>query len=367
MGSGAPKGHAAQGVMPLRLSIKTLPSEATKAHGNGGDALKIEEKNAALRVAVARLELSNHKRNEHKVLEAAKNGGAIFGGSGRSHHTSRSKSLEDAGLKARALGANTFQIFSASPRMWRAGPPDPDDVKRLRAVRERFDLAPLAIHVNYLVNLATLDPSIREKSIMAFRGELDRAAVIGAEYLVLHPGNYKGQSLGEGLAAFVLGLAEAARGFRAPGLSVLLENTVGAGSQIGSCFEDLRAIRDLAARETDLPLAYCLDTCHLLAAGYDVAHAQGLAGTLAEADRILGLDLVKVIHANDSKGALGSRLDRHANIGEGNVGQEGFRRILTHPALRSKPFILETPVDEEGDDQRNIDALKLLSRARVRK
>jgi deoxyribonuclease-4 len=88
---------------------------------------------------------------------------------------------------------------------------------------------------------------------------------------------------------------------------------------------------------------------------------------LAEADRILGLDLVKVIHANDSKGALGSRLDRHANIGEGNVGQEGFRRILTHPALRSKPFILETPVDEEGDDQRNIDALKLLSRARVRK
>jgi deoxyribonuclease-4 len=248
--------------------------------------------------------------------------------------------------------------------MWRAAPPDPADVKRLRVVRERFDLTPLAIHVNYLVNLATLDPVIREKSIAAFRGELDRAAIIGAEYLIVHPGNYKGQSLEQGLAAFVLGLAESAHGFRAPGLMVLLENTVGAGSQIGRRFEDLRMIRDLAARETDLPLGYCLDTCHLLASGYDVANADGLAATVAEADHILGLDLVRVIHTNDSKGGLNSHLDRHANIGEGKIGQEGFRRILTHPVLRAKPFILETPVDEEGDDQRNIDALKVLSRAR---
>jgi deoxyribonuclease-4 len=278
-------------------------------------------------------------------------------------HTSRSKSLEDAGLIAARLGANTFQIFSASPRMWRAGPPDPGDVKRLRAVRERFDLTPLAIHCNYLVNLATLDPPIREKSVAAFRGELDRAAAIGAEYLVVHPGNYKGQPLEQGIAAFVLGLAEAAHGFHAPGLSVLLENTVGAGSQIGRRFEDLRTIRDLAVRETDLSIGYCLDTCHLLAAGYDVANAAGLDATVAAADRILGLDLVKVIHTNDSKGALDSHLDRHANIGEGKIGEEGFRRILNHAALRSKPFILETPVDEDGDDQRNIDALKRLSAA----
>jgi deoxyribonuclease IV len=264
-------------------------------------------------------------------------------------------------LKAHQLGANTFQIFSASPRMWRAGLPEPTDVKRFRDARTRFDLAPLAIHVNYLINLATLDPMIREKSITAFRGELDRAAIIGAEYLVLHPGNYKGQSLAEGVAAFVVGLAAAARGFHAPGLTVLLENTVGAGSQIGRQFEDLRMIRDLAARETDLSLAYCLDTCHLLASGYDVAHAAGLKKTVEAADRILGLDLVRIFHANDSKGALNSHLDRHANIGEGEIGEKGFRRILTHSALRSKPFILETPVDEEGDDQRNIDALKRLS------
>jgi len=245
--------------------------------------------------------------------------------------------------------------------MWRAGVPDPVDVKRFRDARARFDLVPLAIHVNYLVNLATLDPVIRERSIVSFRGELDRAAIIGAEYLVLHPGNFKGQSPEEGIAAFVLGLAEATHGFRAPGLTVLLENTVGSGSQIGRKFEELRMIRDLAARETDLPLAYCLDTCHLLASGYDIAQAAGLKRTIGSADNILGLDLVKVIHANDSKGALNSHLDRHANIGEGQIGEAGFHRILTHPALRAKPFILETPVDEEGDDKRNIDALMRLS------
>jgi len=244
--------------------------------------------------------------------------------------------------------------------MWRAGVPDPVDVKRFRDARARFDLAPLAIHVNYLVNLATLDPVIRERSIVSFRGELDRAAIIGAEYLVLHPGNFKGQSLEQGIAAFVLGLAEAAHGFRAPGLVVLLENTVGSGNQIGRKFEELRMIRDLAARETDLPLAYCLDTCHLLASGYDVAQAAGLKQTVGAAEKVLGLDLVKVIHANDSKGALNSHLDRHANIGDGQIGEDGFRRILTHAALRDKPFILETPVDEEGDDQRNVDALKRL-------
>jgi deoxyribonuclease-4 len=245
--------------------------------------------------------------------------------------------------------------------MWRASTPDPSDIAKLKAARRRFDLRPLVIHTNYLVNLATLDTEIRAKSIISFRGELDRAAAIGAEYLVLHPGNYKGQSLEEGIAAFVLGMAEAARGFHAPGVTVLLENTVGNGCQIGSRLEELRMIRDLAARETDLPLGYCLDTCHLLAAGFDVASAQGLAETVSAAERILTLDLVRVIHANDSKGALGSRLDRHENIGRGKIGEDGFHRILTHKILRNKPFILETPVDEEGDDRRNVDALKRLA------
>jgi deoxyribonuclease-4 len=248
--------------------------------------------------------------------------------------------------------------------MWRASVPDPGDVKRFKDARARLDLMPLAIHVNYLVNLATLDPVIRERSVLSFRGELDRAATIGAEYLVLHPGNYKGQSVEEGIAAFVRGLAEAARGFRAPGLTVLLENTVGAGCQIGGKFEELRMIRDLAALATDLPLAYCLDTCHLLASGYDVASAAGLKATVEAAERVLGLELVKVIHTNDSKGAFDSHLDRHENIGEGQIGETGFRRILRHAGLREKAFILETPVDEEGDDLKNVDALKRLSGGR---
>jgi deoxyribonuclease-4 len=245
--------------------------------------------------------------------------------------------------------------------MWRAVKPDPNDIARMRKARERLDLFPLVIHVNYLVNLATLDPEIRAKSVASFRGELDRAAAIGAEFLVLHPGNYKTQTLEQGIAAFVLGLAEAAQGFREQGLTVLLENTVGSGCQIGSRFEELRMIRDLAARETDLPLGYCLDTCHLFAAGFDVSTESGLEATVAAAEKALPLDLVQVIHANDSKGGLGLHLDRHDNIGAGKIGEAGFRRILTHRRLRNKPFILETPAENEGDDQRDIDALKRLS------
>jgi deoxyribonuclease-4 len=245
--------------------------------------------------------------------------------------------------------------------MWHARPPDREQVKRLNAARERLDLKPLAIHVNYLINLASFDPVIRRKSIDGFRGELERGAAIGAEYLVLHPGSYRGRSVDEGIAAFVLGLTEAAVGFRARRLMVLLENTVGAGSHIGGRFEELRAIRDLARKHTRLPIGYCLDTCHLLASGFNVATATGLRATLRQADEILGLAHVHVIHANDSKGALGSRLDRHAHIGAGQIGREGFQRILRHPKLRGKPFILETPVDEPGDDQRNLDTLKSLA------
>lgn len=245
--------------------------------------------------------------------------------------------------------------------MWRASVPDPSDVREFRKIRERADLFPLVIHCNYLLNLASLDPVIRERSITSFAGELERAALIGAEYLVLHPGNYKDQTVQEGIAAVVLGLAESARLVRAEGVTVLLENTVGAGRQLGSRFEELRLIRDLALRETDLRIGYCLDTCHLFAAGFDIAQSDGLAATMEQAEAVLGLDHVHVLHANDSKGALGGRLDRHANIGAGQIGEAGFRGIMTAPALRAKPFILETPVDEEGDDVRNVRALQRLS------
>lgn len=244
--------------------------------------------------------------------------------------------------------------------MWRASSPGKAEIQALRKARERFDLYPLVIHVNYLVNLASADPVIRAKSIAAFRSELERAVAIGAEYLVVHPGSYKGRTLDEGIAAFALGLEEAARDVAAPHVTVLLENTVGCGQQIGARFEELRRIRELTADLTDLRIGYCLDTCHLLASGFDVATDEGLRDTVRQAGAVLGIDNVKVIHANDSKLPLGSCRDRHQHIGEGHIGEAGFRRILAHPKLRSKPFILETPRDDEDDDRRNLEHLKKL-------
>jgi deoxyribonuclease IV len=279
-------------------------------------------------------------------------------------HTPSAGSLEKTALAAAALGANTYQIFSASPRMWRASPPDREACRRLRSVREKCDLYPLAIHDNYLINLAAAEPGLRRQSVNAFRGELERAVMIGAEYLVAHPGSHKGCTLVEGLTAVVQSLIEATDGLDTGSLTLLLENTAGAGCALGSRFEELAVLREEASRHIPLPIGFCLDTCHCLVSGYDVATADGLRDVSREIGNVLGWENVKLIHANDSKGALDSHLDRHANIGEGNIGVEGFRRILNHPRWRTKPFILETPVDEEGDDRRNLEALKNLCRKR---
>jgi deoxyribonuclease-4 len=279
-------------------------------------------------------------------------------------HTFTGGSLERAALKAVELGANTFQIFSASPRMWRARPADALQVGLLQKVRERHDLRPLAIHVNYLVNLASLDPEIRARSIACFRGEVERAAAIGAEYLVVHPGSYRNQSVEEGIAAFVLGLRDATRGLAPRGLTILFENTAGAGAHLGSRFEELRSMREGAADLTDIPVGFCLDTCHLFAAGFDIASAPGLRATIRAAGDVLDLSHVHLIHANDSRAPLGSRIDRHEHIGRGHIGLEGFRRLLRHPKLCSKPFILETPVAQQDDDRRNLDTLKALAASR---
>ena len=245
--------------------------------------------------------------------------------------------------------------------MWRAAPADTQKVKLLKAARDRFGLEPLAIHANYLINLASEDPVIRAKSIDAFRGELERAAAIGAEYLVLHPGSAKGRPVEDAIASFARGISEASRGFRAPGLTVLLENTAGAGSHLGSRFEELQEIRRQTGNLTDLAIGYCLDTCHLLAAGFDIATPAGLRRSVESADEFLGLSNVHLVHANDSQALLGSHRDRHAGIGHGHIGLDGFRRILRHPKLHSKPFILETPVQKPHDDRRNLNTLKGLA------
>ena len=274
-------------------------------------------------------------------------------------HTSIAGALERSALKAAELGANTFQIFSSSPRQWKASVPSLPAIRLLNAAREKHDLYPLAIHDNYLINLASAHEKIRKLSIEAFRGELERAVAIGAEYLIAHPGNYKGHTVEQGIMHFLEGVGEAARGLKLGSLMLLIKNTVGAGAQLGGRFEELHVMRQLAHKLTDVPIGFCLDTCHLLASGFDIANANGLRDMLAEADRLLGLDNVRVIHANDSKGALGSHVDRHQNIGHGNIGLDGFRRILHHPQLRSKAFILETPMDD-GWDKKDLDTLRTL-------
>ena len=249
--------------------------------------------------------------------------------------------------------------------MWRAKPPDVQQVRLLRAEREAHDLAPLVIHDNYLINLASRDTEIRTKSIDALAGEIERAIMIGAEYLVAHPGNYKGLSLEQGLLNVAEALALSWRAVppavqKGAGLTLLLENTAGAGAQLGGVLSEISTIRQLAGPYLDIPIGYCLDTCHCWVAGFDVAGEAGLDSFLAEASETLGLANVPVIHANDAKAQRGSHLDRHENIGAGYIGKEGFRRILNHPKLREKAFILETPVDNPGDDLRNVTALKEL-------
>lgn len=281
-------------------------------------------------------------------------------------HTSISKSLENAAIKAAEVGANTFQIFSASPRMWRAAPPAPSAVHLLQRARERYDLLPLIIHDNYLINLASCNEPLRLQSTAAFRGEIERALAIGAEYLVAHPGNCKGHTVEQGIYAVIRSLAEAAQGLDTSKLMVLLENTAGSGAALGSRFEELSVMRQFAAELTGLQIGFCIDTCHCLASGYDVSSAAGLKRTIAEMDRVLGLENVRVIHANDSKTPLGSHVDRHEHIGQGFIGKDGFRRILNHPKLREKAFILETPVDDPGDEIKNMEMLRSLCRRNTR-
>ena len=280
-------------------------------------------------------------------------------------HCSTAGSLEKAALKAAELGGNALQIFSSSPRMWRPSQPDPFKIRDFRRAREKHDIYPVAIHANYLINLASCDDTIRTKSIQAFRGEMERAVAIGAEYLVVHPGNCKGHTVELGIHTLVTAVTEATKGLDTSGLRVLLENTAGSGNALGSRFEQLRVMKDCAATMTDLDIGYCIDTCHCLAAGFPVSEAAGLKETVALLDSILGLENIPVIHSNDSKTPLGSHVDRHANIGEGYIGKDGFRRILTHPKLRTKAFILETPCDNEGDDRRNVETLKSLWKSRM--
>jgi deoxyribonuclease-4 len=279
-------------------------------------------------------------------------------------HTSIAGALENAAHHARKIGCDTFQMFSANPRGWRAAVPTEAECKRFREVRAGHGLAPLAIHDNYLINMASGDSLIREKSIAAFRGEIERALALGAEFLVTHPGSAKGSAPAAAVATCIESLLQAAKGLRLDGLRILIENTAGQGTAIGRSFEEVADIINGAGR--DLHMGACIDTAHSFAAGYAIHTAAGLKGAVETLDSTVGLKNVCVIHANDSKALFGSHVDRHEHIGKGEIGSEAFERIVRHPKLRHIPFICETPVDRPGDDKRNLRTMRSFDGGRAR-
>jgi len=273
-------------------------------------------------------------------------------------HTSIAGGVENAAERAHRLGCNALQIFSTSPRQWqpyKLGRPQCDAMSNLR---EKHDLKPLVIHANYLINLAGGNHEFRRKSIAAFRGELERGAALCADYLVLHPGSFRGASREEGLVRVAAAIEEAARGIELGNLMLLIENTAGAEFSLGGTFEQLAALLNLL--RDHLPVGACIDTCHTHVAGYDIVSEEGHALTLRHLEQTVGFKNVRVWHCNDAKAERGSRLDRHQHIGRGKLGLEAFRAILNDRRLKHAAFIAETPIDNPGDDWRNVQALKSL-------
>ena len=276
-------------------------------------------------------------------------------------HTSIAGSYLNALEAARKLGCNALQIFSASPRMWQGGPARiPEvDAAGFRMRREELRLGPLVIHANYLINLAAAQPMLRTRSIQAFHDEIVRALALGADFLVVHPGARVEGTIQQAVSTIVESVKQAAK--RAPlgGLQILIENTAGMGTAIGARLEE---VGEILGGLRGLPVGACLDTAHLFASGYDIKSEGGLASTIGQIDGAIGLENVPVFHVNDSKVELGGRVDRHEHIGKGKIGADAFARILRHPRLGAalpeglpgRAFVAETPIDDPGDDRRNV-------------
>lgn len=275
-------------------------------------------------------------------------------------HLGTAGGASNAAERAREIGANTLQIFSSSPRMWRAAKIDPAQCERMRELLTKHRLAPLVIHTSYLVNVCSQSNEVRTQSITAFRGEVERALALGAEYLVLHPGSWKGLSRHEGLKLAAESIEQAVDGlpWQSTRFCILIENTAGAEFSLGGSFEQVAELVTLLRNHA--PVAVCLDTCHTHVSGYDIVSPEGYEETIGQAAAIIGLDSVRVWHCNDAKAARGSKLDRHQHIGQGNIGTEPFRRLLNDKRFHHCAFIAETPVDEPGDDERNVRVLKSL-------
>jgi len=252
-------------------------------------------------------------------------------------HISISKGYAHAIKEALSIGANTMQFFTRNPRGSAAKVLDPVDIKKMKEVLQESNFGPLIAHAPYTLNLASGKPETREFGTRILREDLERMEIVGVPFLVLHPGSHGGAGIEAGTQKIASALKNIVNGKE--NVMVLLETMSGSGTEVGYTFEQLYEIID----RTGIPDAFgvCFDTCHALGAGYDVIN--NLYEVLLDFDKVLGLSKLKVVHLNDSKFPLGSRKDRHANLGKGELGQDTIKNIITHPKLKDRPFLLETP------------------------
>ena len=270
-------------------------------------------------------------------------------------HVSTAGGVEKSIKRAQDIGAECMQVFASSPRTWKFRPIPDDNASKFRTAASEASMGPTVLHASYLVAIASSDPALVERSVQSLINHLRASEQLGALGLIFHPASHKGRGFDAVFDQFVTNVQTVLE--EAPGESLLmLETSAGSGDHIGSKFEELGKL----IKAIDNPrVAVCLDTQHVWAAGYDIVDKDGFEATIDEFDRDIGLDLLRSVHANDSKRELGSSVDRHDNIGEGLIGEAGFANVMSHPAFKDLPFYLEVPgFDKSGPDKPNVEALK---------
>ncbi len=273
-------------------------------------------------------------------------------------HVSIAGSVDLAVDRAKKAGCDVFQMFSRNPRGWGFLPLSKESCDTFRSKIRSSHLIPVD-HMPYLPNLASPKSDIYDKSVAALTSELERCSLLGIPYLVTHLGHHLGDGIAGGRERVVRAI-NAALEASDNSVMLLLENTAGEKNSVGSTFEHIRGIMDGINYQNRIGI--CFDTCHAFAAGYELRTESGIRETITQFDNAIGIHNLKMIHLNDTKGDLGSRLDRHEHIGMGYLGEGAFRLILHHPVLSALPLICETPVDERRDDVGNIEKVRELSR-----
>ena len=266
-------------------------------------------------------------------------------------HTSIAGGLHLSLERANALGCGTLQIFSHNPRGWAVKTVSEEDVSIFKSLRIKFDISPVYIHTSYLINMASGDRTLRKKSIALLVAEMDRADTTGADYVILHTGSASGDDENISRKRAIWALNEIARmGKWNAGL--LIENTAGKRGDISSTIIDLSEI--MTGVKWSLISGVCIDTCHAFAAGYNIRYNTGIQKISGEIGRYIGFDKLKLIHLNDSKGDVGSGIDRHEHIGLGKIGTKGLKQFINCQPFKDVPLILETPKKKESDDPGNL-------------